>query len=150
MRCESPVLILLSLSMTGRGLITECTLKGVRGVMDRRHVTWSPDWKPTRRAAQPGDFEMDHFVIEDLLITVLNPKFRPYTISIFNADLPRLRKQWLLYDAMCADSINGMFDNCLFSVHKPQRHDVVFEGAGGVGEWAKIVSVVWRRVAWFR
>ncbi|KAJ3025923.1 Mitochondrial distribution and morphology protein 31, mitochondrial precursor, partial [Rhizophlyctis rosea] len=122
--------------LDGRGLLTECTLKGVRGVVDRRHVVWSPDWVPTRRQPQPGDFEMDNFVVEDLLLTVLNPKFRPYTISIFNAELPRLRKQWLLYDAMCADSINGMFDNCLFSVHKPQRHDVVFEG--GDREWAKI------------
>ncbi|KAJ3283391.1 Mitochondrial distribution and morphology protein 31, mitochondrial precursor [Borealophlyctis nickersoniae] len=127
--------------LDGRGLVTKCTLKGVRGVStipkDRRHIWWDPEWTPTRRVAQMGDFEIGDFVVEDFLVTVLNPEFRPYTISIFNAELPRLRKQWLLYDFMRADSITGMFDNCLFSVHKPQRHDIVLED-GAHGEWAKI------------
>ncbi|KAI9199384.1 mitochondrial distribution and morphology proteins-domain-containing protein [Polychytrium aggregatum] len=121
----------------GRGLVKECTMKGVRGVVDRRHIWWDPNWVPSCREPQPNDFELDKFVIEDLLVTVHNPNFRPYQISVFNAELPLFRKQWLLYDMFCADSIVGTFDNCLFSVHKPQQHDVPEEDERGV-KWAKM------------
>ncbi|KAI9093037.1 mitochondrial distribution and morphology proteins-domain-containing protein [Phlyctochytrium arcticum] len=123
--------------LDGKGLIKECTLKGVRGEINRQHVTFDPEWKPVRREAQAGDFELARFVVEDLLITIRNPQFRPYSVSIFNAELPRLRKQWLLYDIMRADIMNGMFDNCLFSVHKPQGSDFVVED-GLSPEWAKM------------
>ncbi|KAJ3412084.1 Mitochondrial distribution and morphology protein 31, mitochondrial precursor [Chytridiales sp. JEL 0842] len=114
--------------LEGRGLIKECIMKGVRGVIDRRHITWDPDWVPTRRRPLPGDFEMDSFSVDDLLLTVLNPDFRPYTVSVFNAELPLFRKQWLLYDILCADSITGVIDNCLFSVHRPQEEHFMIEG----------------------
>jgi distribution and morphology protein 31 len=39
-------------------------------------------------------------------------------LSIFSADLPLFRQEWILYDVMAADSMIGMFDNCLFSIHK--------------------------------
>ncbi|KAJ3184385.1 Mitochondrial distribution and morphology protein 31, mitochondrial precursor [Gaertneriomyces sp. JEL0708] len=123
--------------LDGKGAISECTLKGVRGVVDRRHVTWPDDWVPVRRKLRAGDFEIDRFVIEDLLLTVRNPNFRPYSVSIFNAEMPRLRKQWLLYDFMRADSMNGMFDDCLFSVHRMQRMDLVVD-EGGLGGWGKV------------
>ncbi|KAI8811041.1 mitochondrial distribution and morphology proteins-domain-containing protein [Cladochytrium replicatum] len=106
--------------LEGRGLVKECTMKGVRGVVDRRHIQWDPNWKPSRREAQTGDFELDRFVIQDMLLTIYQPNmFRPYTVSIFNAELPQFRQQWLLFDIVSAESIVGMFDNCLFSVHKP-------------------------------
>ncbi|TPX71395.1 hypothetical protein SpCBS45565_g01096 [Spizellomyces sp. 'palustris'] len=126
--------------LDGKGLIKECTLKGVRGVVDRRHITWSDDWVPKRRDPQPGDFEITKFVVEDLLITIRNPNFRPYSVSIFNAELPQLRKHWLLYDIMRADIMNGMFDNCLFSVHKPQGPNLVLDDTGKIkgGKWAKM------------
>ncbi|KAJ3210150.1 Mitochondrial distribution and morphology protein 31, mitochondrial precursor [Dinochytrium kinnereticum] len=116
--------------LEGRGLIMECTMKGVRGVVDRRHIIWDPSWVPSRRHSLPGDFEMDKFVVEDLLLTILNPNFRPYAVSVFRGELPLFRKQWLLYDIMCANSIVGMFDNCLFSVHKPQENDVLAMSVG--------------------
>jgi hypothetical protein len=58
-------------------------------------------------------------------LTVLNPNFRPYTVSIYTADLPIFRTQWMLYDIMCAESIVGMFDGCLFSVHKSQEGPIL-------------------------
>ncbi|KAJ3095299.1 Mitochondrial distribution and morphology protein 31, mitochondrial precursor [Phlyctochytrium planicorne] len=118
--------------LDGKGLIKECTLKGVRGVVDRRHIVWDPNWVPSRRHPLPGDFEMEKFVVEDLLLTILNPNFRPYAVSVFRGELPKFRKQWLLYDIMCANSIVGMFDNCLFSVHKPQENDVLAMSAGRI------------------
>ena len=53
--------------------------------------------------------------------TIYQPgEFRPYNFSIFTADLRRLRKQLLFFDMMSAENITGQFDNCLFSLHKPQ------------------------------
>ncbi|KAJ3144482.1 Mitochondrial distribution and morphology protein 31, mitochondrial precursor [Geranomyces variabilis] len=124
--------------LDGKGLIKECSVKGVRGEVDRRHVVWPEDWVPTRRTPQAGDFEMSRFVVEDLLITIRNPKFRPYSVSIFTAEMPQLRKHWLLYDLMRADIMNGMFDNCLFSVHKPQRPELVFKDGEMEPKWGKM------------
>ncbi|KAJ3021100.1 Mitochondrial distribution and morphology protein 31, mitochondrial precursor [Thoreauomyces humboldtii] len=123
--------------LDGKGLIKECSLKGVRGEIDRRHVEWPEDWVPKRRDPQAGDFEMDRFVVEDLLVTIRNPKFRPYNFSIFTAEMPQLRKHWLLYDLMRADIMNGAFDNCLFSVHKPQRPEIALAAGEGSSQWGK-------------
>ncbi|KAI8816063.1 mitochondrial distribution and morphology protein family 31/32 [Fimicolochytrium jonesii] len=124
--------------LDGKGLIKECSIKGVRGEIDRRHVEWPADWIPKRREPQSGDFEMTRFVIEDLLVTIRNKKFRPYSVSIFNAELPQLRKHWLLYDIMRADVMNGMFDNCLFSVHKLQRPDMLLADGENDSQWEKM------------
>ncbi|KAI9164241.1 Mitochondrial distribution and morphology protein 31, mitochondrial precursor [Blastocladiella emersonii ATCC 22665] len=109
--------------LDGKGLIRDAVIRGVRGIVDRRDVFWDDDAPaiPPRRVHQPGDFELERVVLDDLFVTVYNPEFRPYSLSVFQADLPRLRKQWLLYDIICATSLVGLFDNCLFSLHTPQR-----------------------------
>jgi distribution and morphology protein 31 len=99
-------------------------LKGVRGTCERKHVMFGDGYLPARRAPQFGDFELSSFIVEDLLVTIQNPNFRPYTLSIINANLPLFRRQWLLYDWVCANSIVGAVDDCLFSVHKPQIKDL--------------------------
>ncbi|TPX38470.1 hypothetical protein SeLEV6574_g07772 [Synchytrium endobioticum] len=80
--------------LDGKGIIKEASVNGVR--------------------------DIENFHVEDVLLEIRNPGFRPYNVSIYHADAPRLRLQWLLYDLMCADSVVGTFDGCLFSVHKPQ------------------------------
>ncbi|KOS15436.1 mdm31-mitochondrial inner membrane protein required for mitochondrial morphology and inheritance [Malassezia pachydermatis] len=117
----------LSLSrwFDGRGILHKMDIRGIRGIVDRRHVFWDPDvpWDPkkARRKAKPNDFDLDQFTIEDFLVTVYQPgNFRPFNLSIFNARIPRLRTQWLFYDLLNADSITGQIDGCLFSLHKPQ------------------------------
>ncbi|KAI8823899.1 mitochondrial distribution and morphology protein family 31/32 [Chytriomyces cf. hyalinus JEL632] len=118
----------------GHGIVQDMKLTGVRGVIDRAHVTWTEDWKPTRRKQTPFDFAMEQFVVEDLLLTVKNPYgFRPFNVSVYSGRLPVLRQQWLLYDIMCADSIVGAFDNCLFSVHKWKTQASSSGGETGLG-----------------
>jgi len=74
-----------------------------------------------RHKSQPGDFELESLQLEDVLVTVYQPEsFRPYTASIFRADIQTFRKRWLFYDFLCAENVVGQFDNCLFSLHKPQ------------------------------
>ncbi|ORY87565.1 mitochondrial distribution and morphology proteins-domain-containing protein [Protomyces lactucae-debilis] len=109
----------------GRGLLKDIELKGVRGVVDRTHVHWDQS-KPLdpldyRHKPQYGDFELDSFKLEDLLVTVHQPAgFRPFTASIFSCDLPRLRKRYLFYDFLCANHVSGSYDNSLITLHPKQ------------------------------
>ncbi|TFY82791.1 hypothetical protein EWM64_g1220 [Hericium alpestre] len=100
--------------LDGKGLVKDAVVKGVRGVLDRRLVEWSADLDPAsfRHVNQPGDFELDSLTLEDMLVTVYQPGgFRPYTFSIFRADVGQLRKQWFFYDFMKAVGVVGQFDN---------------------------------------
>ncbi|GAA5943488.1 hypothetical protein JCM10213_005501 [Rhodosporidiobolus nylandii] len=111
--------------LDGKGLIKDAAVRGVRGVVERSHIVYDPDAPKDRFAyrnkPRPGDFHLDGLQIEDFLVTIYQPEnFRPYTFSIFKADIGRFRKQWLFYDLMSAESITGQVDNCLFSLHKPQ------------------------------
>ena len=108
----------------GRGIITSANFNGIRGLLDRRHIIWEDDWVPVRRVPKFGDFELDSLVINDALVSVLNPGFRPFNFSIFQAKIDTFRQNWMLYDFLCAKSIVGTFDDCLFSVHKPQIKDL--------------------------
>lgn len=117
--------------INGKGLLGDVEIKGIRGVVDRRQVRWPEedlDPKSYRHEHNPGDFEIDSFKMDDVLVTVYQPdNFRPYSVSIFSCDLPQLRKQWLFYDFMSANMMTGSFDNSLFTIHPRQTHS--FTGA---------------------
>lgn len=110
----------------GKGLLQNVSVTGVRGVIDRTFVqprAGDEDPKSYRHEHNTGDFEIDNFKMEDVLLTVYQPNdFRPFQVSVFSCELPRLRKQWLFYDFLCANNIHGSFDNSLFSVHPRQVH----------------------------
>jgi distribution and morphology protein 31 len=111
----------------GKGLLRDVEIKGVRGVVDRAHVV-APfeyvDPRTYKHEHAPGDFELDSFKMEDLLVTIYQPNgFRPFSVSIFSCDLPQLRKQWLFYDFMSASMMSGSFDNSLFTIHPRQTHN---------------------------
>ncbi|KAB8302845.1 hypothetical protein EYC80_006181 [Monilinia laxa] len=110
----------------GKGLLRDVEVKGVRGVIDRTSVHWGDEYvdpKSFRHEHNPGDFEIDSFKLEDLLVTVHQPNgFRPFSVSIFSCDLPQLRKQWLFYDFLSASNMSGAFDGSLFTIHPRQIH----------------------------
>lgn len=110
----------------GKGLLRDVEVKGVRGVIDRTSVHWGDEYvdpKSFRHEHNPGDFEIDSFKLEDLLVTVHQPNgFRPFSVSIFSCDLPQLRKQWLFYDFLSASNMSGAFDGSLFTIHPRQLH----------------------------
>jgi distribution and morphology protein 31 len=110
----------------GKGLLRDVEVRGIRGVVDRTHVYWPDDDldpKSYRHEHKPGDFEIDSFKMEDVLVTVYQPgNFRPFPVSIFSCDLPQLRRQWLFYDFMSANMMSGSFDNSLFTIHPRQTH----------------------------
>jgi distribution and morphology protein 31 len=107
-----------------KGPLQNVEVKHVRGVVDRTHVHWTGEYidpKSYRHEHNPGDFEIDYFKIEDLLVTVHQPNgFRPFPVSIYNAELPRLRKQWMFFDLLSANSMTGEYDRSLFTIHPRQ------------------------------
>ncbi|KAJ6494950.1 mitochondrial distribution and morphology proteins-domain-containing protein [Mycena vulgaris] len=132
--------------LDGKGLIEDAVIKGVRGTFDRRSVHWDPDnpLDPAsfRHTSRPGDFELESLQLEDVLVTVYQPDgFRPYTASIFQADLRCFRKQWIFYDFLCAENIVGQFDNCLFSLHKPQSIGRTTEMDLKDGDWGRMSRI---------
>ncbi|KAH8675463.1 mitochondrial distribution and morphology proteins-domain-containing protein [Xylariales sp. PMI_506] len=112
----------------GKGLLKDVEIKGVRGVIDRTNVLWSSnnvDPLSYRHEHQPGDFEIDSFKMDDLLVTVHQPGgFRPFPVSIFSCELPQLRKYYLFYDFLSANHMSGSFDGSLFTIHPRQIHGV--------------------------
>jgi distribution and morphology protein 31 len=110
----------------GKGLLRDVEVKGVRGIVDRTLVHWGREYvdpKTFRHEHNPGDFEIDSFKMEDLLVTIHQPNgFRPFSVSIFSCELPQLRKQWLFYDFLSANNISGAFDGSLFTIHPHQKH----------------------------
>ncbi|KAI3320016.1 mitochondrial distribution and morphology proteins-domain-containing protein [Xylariaceae sp. AK1471] len=112
----------------GKGLLKDVEIKGVRGVVDRTHIKWSDehvDPLSYRHEHQPGDFEIDSFKMEDLLVTIHQPGgFRPFSVSIYSCELPQLRKQYLFYDFLSANHMSGSYDGSLFTIHPRQVHGV--------------------------
>ena len=109
-----------------KGLLKDVEIKGVRGVIDRTHIVHTGDDvdpKTYRHEHNPGDFEIDSFKMDDLLVTVHQPNhFRPFSVSIYSCDLPQLRRQWLFYDFLAANQMSGSFDESLFTIHPRQMH----------------------------
>jgi distribution and morphology protein 31 len=112
----------------GKGLLCDVEIKGIRGVIDRTHVdaaAWEGiDPRSWKHEHQTGDFELESFKMEDMLVTVYQPEnFRPFSVSIHLCELPRLRKQWLFYDFLSANVVSGSFDNAMFAIHPRQEHN---------------------------
>ena len=131
-----------------KGLLQDVEIKGVRGVIDRRSVHYSGpyiDPRTYKHMHTPGDFEINSFKLEDLLVTVYQPgDFRPFSISIFSCDLPQLRRQWLFYDFLSANTMSGSVDESLFTIHPRQIHGhfgIQLEGemkaSGQASPWKK-------------
>ncbi|KAH8177707.1 hypothetical protein LIA77_02789 [Sarocladium implicatum] len=136
---------------SGKGLLKDVEVKGIRGVIDRTSVHWSSDQTDPlsyRHTHQPGDFELESFKLEDLLLTVHQPDgFRPYSVSIYSCELPQLRKQWLFYDFLSASNMSGSYDGSLFTIHPRQAHGIGptpgraqddVAAIGDVSAWKKI------------
>lgn len=121
----------------GTGLLKDVEVKGVRGIIDRTSVRWSAkgfDPLSFRHEHSPGDFEIEHFKLEDLLVTVHQPGgFRPFPASIYSCELPQLRRQWLFYDFLSANHMSGSFDGSLFTIH-PRQIRGVAAGDGHAGQ----------------
>ena len=131
-----------------KGLLQDVEIRGVRGVIDRTSVHYEGnhvDPRIYKHEHNPGDFEINSFKLEDLLVTVYQPNdFRPFSISVFSCELSQLRRQWLFYDFLSANTMHGSFDDSLFTIHPRQLHGHVggqvsngSEVSGEANPWKK-------------
>lgn len=91
--------------MEGKGIIKSAVIQGVRGVIDNRRGNWNAnehfDAEAIRKSHVSG-LEMDGLSIDDLSVTVYMPTgFRPFPVSILQARLSKLRKQWFVRNLNC-------------------------------------------------
>jgi len=132
----------------GKGLLRDVNIEGVRGVLDRTHVKprkedENRDPKSYRHEHNPGDFEIEDFQMKDVILTVHQPNsFRPFQVMVDDCRLPRLRKQWLFYDFLCANSAQGTFDGSMFSlshrsVHSDTGVPLIDGREDGPSQWKK-------------
>lgn len=138
----------ISLSLTkwlnGKGILDEVSINGLRGVVDRTHVVWKPNDDPRnyKNVHQPGDFEISNFSMSDVLFTLYQPNgFRPFQVSIFNCDLPQLRKHWLFYDILNANSISGTYDNSMFTIHKKYNVENTPFSSSDASPWKRVTRL---------
>ena len=136
-----------------KGLLQDVEIRGVRGVIDRTSVHYSGNYVDPRtykHEHNPGDFEINSFKLEDLLVTVHQPhNFRPFSVSIFTCELPQLRRQWLFYDFLSANTMHGSFDESLFTIHPRQLHGHVGSEIGS-GPEVRNEASPWKKQSRFR
>ncbi|ODQ79337.1 hypothetical protein BABINDRAFT_141470 [Babjeviella inositovora NRRL Y-12698] len=139
--------------INGHGIVKDVELRGMRGEVDRTFVHWEEGDLATnyKNVAAPGDFEIDLFIMEDVLFTLKQPDgFRHFEVSIFNCDLPQFRKHWLFYDILNANHMSGSYDGSLFTIHKKQRIDDFHLIAADIAEAPGGSSSPWKRVTQLR
>lgn len=87
--------------MEGKGIVKSAVIQGVRGIVDNRRGNWDAnqpfDAEATRKSHIPSGIQVNGLSIDNLSVTVYMPTgFRPFPVSILQARLSRLRKQWLV------------------------------------------------------
>ncbi|KAG5367033.1 Mitochondrial distribution and morphology protein 31 [Yarrowia sp. B02] len=127
--------------MSGKGILKEVEVKGIRGVVDRNHLRWKRNQDPrkNKNVHKTGDFEIENFKLEDALVSLHQPgRDRPFNVSVFNMELPQLRKHWLFYDLLSANNLSGSYDNSLFTIHPRQIHGVPSSQLNEDKTWKKV------------
>ncbi len=140
--------------LEGKGLIESASVKGVRGVLDRRKC-WNiyneageliplseyvpePVEKRWRSEWYKGSFHLNYCSVTDAEVTLLEyePQ-RPLKVVVHQMETTRLRRQYLLYDLLCS-TVDGALDDRLFSLRPapggggsdPQVHEAHFHMDG--------------------
>lgn len=130
--------------INGKGILDEVTINGLRGVVDRTHVVWKENDNPRNylNTHQPGDFEISKFTMNDVLFTLYQPRgFRPFQVSIYNCELPQLRKHWLFFDILNANNMSGTYDNSMFTIHKKYKADETPLSKLSTSPWKKVTRM---------
>lgn len=102
--------------LEGKGWLEEVLIDGARGTLDKRWVRMIEGWRWKKR---PNDFDLDSLQLRNVHLSIVQPKgYRPYSVTILSASVPRLRASWLFYDLLSAESAHGIFDGrSLFTLH---------------------------------
>ena len=108
--------------LEGRGWLEEVLIDGARGTLDKRWIRFVEGW---RWKSRPDDFNLDFLQLRNVHLNIIQPRgYRPYSVTILSASVPRLRASWLFYDLLSAESAHGIFDGrSLFTLHNAAARD---------------------------
>ena len=108
--------------LEGRGWLEEVLIDGARGTLDKRWVRMIEGWRWKSRS---GDLDLESLQLRNVHLSIIQPRgYRPYSVTILSASIPRLRASWLFYDLLSADSAHGIFDGrSLFTLHTASSKD---------------------------
>lgn len=112
--------------ISGKGMVDKTFVKCMRGIVDRTHVVWKEgdDARNYKNIYKPGDWEIEQFESEDVLLTIYHPNgFRPCQLSIYNAEMDVYRKNWLILDILTCNHMSGSYDGSLFTINKISNYD---------------------------
>jgi len=98
--------------LRGNGWVKEISVRGVRGVVDRRTEWQNPNWKPRSWDIGWGDFHFQNVKVTEcgFLLRLPDPEQRPIPVVLEKLECPRIRRRYLLYDMMCSNIIEGSVD----------------------------------------
>jgi hypothetical protein len=60
--------------------------------LDRSSIVWADVGAWPRRTARWGDFDLEGISVDDAHMTILQPNFRPFYMTVYNFQAPRLRE----------------------------------------------------------
>lgn len=111
--------------LDGKGLIEGIEIYGLNGdimMLDGEELLLDNSFS--------DNYELNHLKVKHSQITFHNDKYfnQPLELDIFNCDLDRLRRKWMVYDFLNANSMFGSLGGSLFTLHKRQHRFAHFNG----------------------
>lgn len=109
----------------GKGLIDGIEIEGLQGdvnMLDGEELILDESFH--------NNYELNHLKVKHSKInfhseTLFN---KPLELVVFNCDMDRLRREWMVYDFLNANTMFGSLGGSLFTLHKRQHRFAHFSG----------------------
>ncbi|GME74569.1 unnamed protein product [Ambrosiozyma monospora] len=124
----------------GRGLIKDVEIIGLVGDIDfKKNNEFFVD------DSLCEDYEFEKLKISDLKVDFKSDNFKePIELKVFSCDIDTVRRNWVVYDFLNANTLSGSFNGSLFTLHKRQNQYAHFremEGEKDENPWKKITRL---------
>lgn len=111
--------------LDGYGLIDTIEIEGLQGdvnIFDGDELILDDSFNDR--------YELNHIKVKHSKINFHSEKFlnKPIELVVFNCDMDRLRRSWMVYDFLNANTMFGSLDGSLFTLHKRQHRFAHFSG----------------------
>jgi distribution and morphology protein 32 len=109
----------------GQGLIDSIEIDGLQGdvnIFDNGQLILDDSFN--------DNYQLNHLKVKHSKIRFHSETYfnQPLELVVFNCDLKRLRRKWMVYDFLNADTMFGSLGGSLFTLHKRQHRFAHFNG----------------------
>ncbi|KAG0686489.1 hypothetical protein C6P40_003960 [Pichia californica] len=113
----------------GKGLINEIEIEGLKGDVN---IFKDEDEEDILLLDESFNdkYEINHIKVKHSKINFNSEKYlsKPLELIIFNCDMNKLRREWIVYDFLNANTMFGSLGGSLFTLHKRQHRFAHFSG----------------------